>query len=124
MEYIINVGLCTSAQYAHTVPAGTLLPTSYVYAQLHAHGLTIVSARVLQSTTEPTLVARVRSTRHSSYARIRGALRDVATACQQDCIAIVPVTDGRLLHSAGLLVGGYAHLWGAYNADYFLSEGV
>jgi hypothetical protein len=99
---LLNVGLAVSGQALHLSPVTVL-------SLLAEAGFRVLSHRVAQSTTEPTLVALVLPPEdwHDS-------LYVLSCSTRQDCIA-VQYPDG-----SGLLVGPGSRIWGVFNPDFFL----
>lgn len=104
-KLILNIGL-NSAD-------GAITPEQARQA-LAANEFLIVRDAVLESDTEPTLVAEV-TIRNTSPFIFLQLLRRVAEELDQDCIAVY-----RELTGAGSLIGPRAAEWGPFNPEYFL----
>lgn len=112
---IVNVGLDGAPEgesYTNGV-RNTGVPAKALHAvqALRHAGFVVKSARVLQSDTEPTLVATVL---HAQYT-LAFSGRRVAELLGQDCIAIHDPRSGQ-----GWLYGPGAHKWGQFAPELFL----
>jgi hypothetical protein len=105
--YEINVGLARKGK-----PNLTL---QQALRPFPAHGFILTEARIEQSGTEPTLVARLQPpTREFDMER---ALLEVSRVLEQDCIALyLP----HKLGGYGWLVGDRAEGWGPFNLAFFI----
>lgn len=103
--YIVNIGLNTN-DGAITIEEARKV--------LCAYGFLILRDAVLESDTEPTLVAEV-VTRAASPLIVLQLLYQVSEELEQDCIAVY-----RELTLGGALVGPRADAWGPFNPEYFL----
>lgn len=121
-HFTLNIGLVASDRFSEraqsrVLPANpntvdVLRVPSIIADIIHtfqARGFNVISYRVAQSGTEPTLVIRVSTER--AYAD--HALLCTANYYAQDCIAVVEGTEGKL-------VGRYKAIWGDYNPAYFI----
>lgn len=105
MKFIVNIGLDVEA-------------TSGIAAQVAreiivANNLFVEKTRVVQSDTEPTLVAEVVYPGHSAMLCIQ-CLTAIANDLKQDCIAVYRPETGM-----GALVGPRAAKWGKFNPELF-----
>lgn len=103
--FILNIGLNT------TDGAITLEEARKV---LRAYGFSILREALLESDTEPTLVAEV-ATGFTTTLTVLQLLYWVAEELEQDCIAVY-----REYTLGGALVGPRADAWGPFNPEYFL----
>lgn len=103
MDVILNIGLANNPRDVR----GSL-------EVLNFYGLVPVEHQLLDSDTEPTLVA-VLDWGTRSMAELVLSLNEVSIELNQDCIALwVP----RLQH--GALIGPRAAAWGTFNPEFFL----
>ena len=86
-----------------------------IIADLEELGFRVHCTRIAQSDSEPTLVMQVSEPENMQKSYINGLLNRVATRYAQDCIAVQDNL-GR-----GALIGTFAHVWGEFNADYFIN---
>lgn len=105
IKFIINIGLNTAD--------GAITPEE-ARETLRAYGFSILRDAVLESDTEPTLVAEVINPGASPII-LPQLLHIVAEALDQDCIAVY-----RECTLGGALVGPRAAEWGPFNPEYFL----
>ena len=98
-----------------------------IIADLEEVGFRVHCTRIAQSDSEPTLVLQVSEPENmqkscinglltrlqKSY--INGLLTRIANRYAQDCIAVQDNL-GR-----GALIGTFSHVWGEFNADYFIN---
>lgn len=105
IKFIINIGLNTAD--------GAITPEE-ARETLRAYGFSILRDAVLESDTEPTLVAEVVNPGASPII-LPQLLHIVAEALDQDCIAVY-----RECTLGGALVGPRAAEWGSFNPEYFL----
>lgn len=105
IKFIINIGLNTAD--------GAITPEE-ARETLRAYGFSILRDAVLESDTEPTLVAEVINPGASPII-LPQLLHIVAEELDQDCIAVY-----RELTGAGSLIGPRAAEWGPFNPEYFL----
>ncbi len=105
IKFIINIGLNTAD--------GAITPEE-ARERLLANEFSIVRDAVLESDTEPTLVAEVTTWAAYPFTALQ-LLYQVAEELNQDCIAVYRV--GTL---GGALVGPRADAWGPFNPEYFL----
>lgn len=105
MDIIVNIGMARHG--TSNISLGTVL------RELNNHGFEVVDHLVLQSDTEPTVVARLRTERSWQAATIR--LHFVSVLLGQDCVAAYELSLG-----LGALIGPRADQWGAFNPDFFL----
>ena len=103
--FILNIGLNT------TDGAITIEEARQVLA---AYGFSILREALLESDTEPTLVAEV-ATWFATPLTVLQRLYQVSEDLDQDCIAVY-----RGLTGGGALVGPRADAWGPFNPEYFL----
>ena len=103
--FILNIGLNT-ADGAITVEEAR--------ETLRAYGFSILREALLESDTEPTLVAEV-ATGFATALTVLQLLYRVAEELEQDCIA-----GYRERTLGGALVGPRADAWGSFNPEYFL----
>lgn len=106
INFILNIGL-------NRASGGTLTPKLARLALL-TNGFLIVNDAVLESDTEPTLVAEVINPGASPIILLQ-LLRRVVEALGQDCIAVY-----RERTRGGALIGPRAAEWGPFNPEYFL----
>ena len=85
-----------------------------IIADLEELGFQVQCSRIAQSDSEPTLVLKVKLPEFKEYSTVYGLLTRVANRYAQDCIAI------QFDDYSGRLVGTFAHVWGEFNADYFI----
>ena len=105
-KLILNIGLNRAS--------GGAIPAEQARQTLAANEFLIVRDAVLESDTEPTLVAEVTSLNSSPFIFLQ-RLRRVAEELDQDCIAVY-----RELTGAGSLIGPRAAEWGPFNPEFFL----
>ena len=86
-----------------------------IIADLEEVGFRVHCTRIVQSNSEPTLVMQVTPPLNMQKSYINGLLTRVATRYAQDCIAVQDNL-GR-----GALIGTFSHVWGEFNADYFIN---
>lgn len=103
--FIVNIGLNT-ADGAITIEEAR--------ETLRAYGFSILREALLESDTEPTLVAEV-ATGFATALTVLQLLYQVAEELEQDCIAVY-----RECTLGGALVGPRADAWGPFNPEYFL----
>ena len=108
MQYIINIGLDNMPSEAGNTVGRRAL---FAARALRAHGFTTIATQVLNSDTEPTLVAEVKSGYSYTPAAVR--IAELSSALNQDCIATL-FPDG-----SGALLGPRAAAWGTFNPEYF-----
>ena len=105
MRAIVNIGLKVGdSSYTHS-------PEDAVEA-LDLNGLTVISTTLLESDSEPTLVAVVKP-RIDTWL-FANAINTVAIALEQDCIAVYKPSTGK-----GALIGPRSYKWGAFSPEYF-----
>ena len=97
----INIGLHKNT--------GGAIPATLALLTLRQWGATVESWKVLESDSEPTLVAELRVDM-GAY-----SLESISAELSQDCIAYVD-SQGR-----GALYGDKADAWGPFNPAYFLT---
>ena len=85
-----------------------------IIADLEEVGFRVHCTRITQSDSEPTLVMQVSEPENMQKSYINGLLNRVATRYAQDCIAVQDNLGN------GALIGSFAHVWGDFNADYFI----
>lgn len=102
--FILNIGLNTT-DGAITIEEAR--------NTLRAYGFSILREALLESDTEPTLVAEV-ATGFATTLTVLQLLYQVADELEQDCIAVYCGLIG------GALVGPRADVWGPFNPEYFL----
>ena len=103
--FILNIGLNT---------ADGAIAVEEARQALAANEFLIVRDAVLESDTEPTLVAEVISPNANPFLALQ-LLRRVADELDQDCIAVY-----RELTGGGALIGPRAAEWGPFNPEFFL----
>lgn len=103
---IVNIGLNT---------ADGAIAIEEARKVLRAYGFWILREALLESDTEPTLVAEVSNLRAVYPLTILQLLYQVSEELKQDCIAVYC---GDTL--GGALVGPRADAWGPFNPEYFL----
>lgn len=128
-EYVtINFGLVGSKRFG-AVACSRVLPenptaihglripyiVTGIIADLEEVGFRVACTRIAESSTEPTLVMQVQLPKDMPTNYINGLLTRIANRYAQDCIA-VQNNLGR-----GALVGTFSHVWGEFNADYFIN---
>ena len=86
-----------------------------IIADLEELGFRVHCTRIAQSDSEPTLVLQVTPPLNMQKSFINGLLNRVASRYAQDCIAVQDNL-GR-----GALIGTFSHVWGEFNADYFIN---
>ena len=105
MKAIVNIGLKVGdSSYTHS-------PEDAVEA-LDLNGLTVISTTLLESDSEPTLVAVVKP-RIDTWL-FANAINTVAIALEQDCIAVYKPSTGK-----GALIGPRSYKWGTFSPEYF-----
>ena len=105
MKAIVNIGLKVGdSSYTHS-------PEDAVEA-LDLNGLTVISTTLLESDSEPTLVAVVKP-RIDTWL-FANAINTVAIALEQDCIAVYKPSTGK-----GALIGPRSYKWGDFSPEYF-----
>lgn len=105
-KLILNIGLNRAS--------GGTITADLARRTLLANEFSIVRDAVLESDTEPTLVAEV-TIRNTSPFIFLQLLRRVAEELDQDCIAVY-----RELTGGGSLIGPRAAEWGPFNPEFFL----
>lgn len=100
--FILNIGLNT---------ADGAIAVEEVRKVLRAYGFSILREALLESDTEPTLVAEVAT----GFATALQLLYQVSEELKQDCIAVY-----RELTGGGALIGPRAAEWGPFNPEFFL----
>lgn len=85
-----------------------------IIADLEEVGFRVACTRIAESSTEPTLVMQVQFPENMQRSYIYGLLTRISDRYAQDCIAL------RHNDGSGLLVGTFSHVWGEFNADYFI----
>ena len=95
--------------------ANGAIPAEQARQALAANEFLIVRDAVLESDTEPTLVAEVISKNSSPFIFLQ-LLHRVADELDQDCIAVY-----RELTGAGSLIGPRAYKWGGFNPEFFFT---
>ena len=105
IKLTLNIGLNS---------AGGAIPAEQARQALAANEFLIVRDAVLESDTEPTLVAEVISPDTSPIILLQ-LLHQVAEELEQDCIAVY-----RERTRGGALIGPRAAEWGPFNPEYFL----
>lgn len=103
--FIVNIGLNTAD--------GAITPEQ-ARETLRAYGFSILREALLESDTEPTLVAEV-ATGFTTHLTVLQLLYRVSEELDQDCIAVY-----RGLALGGALVGPRADAWGHFNPAFFL----
>lgn len=115
--YLLNIGL-------NNLPAaaGVSIGRKALFAAraLRAVGFSSRGAQVVNSDTEPTLVASVYASRDMAKVTngqaVKEAVFRLAEALNQECIALyLPIAD------KGELIGPQADKWGAFNLAYFFN---
>lgn len=104
MKLVLNIGLAvgvTSSIAAHVARE-----------ILAANGFLIGSSKIIESDTEPTLVALVYL--EDVPSGVIRSLNQTAVDLQQDCIAAWNPTNAK-----GALIGPNAAKWGAFNPEFF-----
>lgn len=86
-----------------------------IIADLEELGFRVHCTRIAQSDSEPTLVMQVSEPENMQKSYINGLLTRVTNRYAQDCIAVQDNL-GR-----GALIGTFSHVWGEFNADYFIN---
>jgi hypothetical protein len=102
MAYILNIGLARDGKENLTALDALV--------SLSCADIKVVEAKVYDSDSEPTLVARV-----SKETFLRTAVNWVAIGLEQDCIGLYDAITGK-----GQLIGPRADKWGEFNPEYFL----
>lgn len=103
--FILNIGLNS--------PKGAI-PAEQARQALRAYGFSILREALLESDTEPTLVAEV-ATGFATPLTVLQLLYQVSEELKQDCIAVY-----REYTLGGALIGPRAAEWGPFNPEYFL----
>ena len=115
MEVILNIGLDNApADLSYT--NGRLNPLNARRAMQAAqavrhNGFEIISAKVFQSDTEPTLVVEAT---HTGLG-LDNTIDMLSAALKQDCIAVYYVDE-----QFGALIGPRADAWGEFNPEFFI----
>lgn len=114
--YILNIGLdkvpVDGASFTNGVRNPPVVERMFAAVQAARRaGFEIANARLLQSDSEPTVVAVVRI----DESRMEAAAMQVAEALNQDCIAVLKQTTEQ-----GWLIGPRAAAWGKFNPAFFL----
>lgn len=104
--FILNIGLNT---------AGGAIAIEEARKALRAYGFSILREALLESDTEPTLVAEVATGFATTTLTVLQLLYQVSEELEQDCIAVY-----REYALGGVLVGPRADAWGPFNPEYFL----
>lgn len=107
-RFILNVGL-------DKVDADTRVAAYVARQMLAANDILIVRDAVLQSDTEPTLVAEV-NTLSNSAALVLQQFHQIAVDLGQDCIAVY-----RPQQKSGALIGPRSQAWGSFNPEFFFN---
>ena len=103
--FILNIGLNRAS--------GGVVTPEQARQVLRAYGFSILREALLESDTEPTLVAEV-ATGFATTLTVLRLLHRVAEELDQDCIAVYRELTG------GALIGPRADAWGPFNPEYFL----
>ena len=103
--FILNIGLNT---------ADGAIAIEEARKVLRAYGFSILREALLESDTEPTLVAEV-ATGFATTLTVLQLLYQVSEELKQDCIAVY-----RGLTRGGALIGPRAAEWGPFNPEFFL----
>lgn len=106
MDIIVNIGLARAG--TSNIAMGTVL------REIDNHGFQLLDHAVLQSDSEPTVVARLRTPPAQALAPTISRLYFLSSLLGQDCIAYYDLTLGR-----GALTGPRAAKWGPFNPDFF-----
>ena len=85
-----------------------------IVADLEEVGFRVHCTRIAQSDSEPTLVLQVSEPENMQKSYINGLLTRIANRYAQDCIAVQDNLGN------GALIGTFSHVWGEFNADYFI----
>lgn len=105
--YILNIGLNTT---------DGVIAIEKARKVLRAYGFSILREALLESDTEPTLVAEAEmATWFAAPLTVLQRLYQVSEELDQDCIAVYHGLTG-----GGALVGPRADAWGPFNPEYFL----
>lgn len=107
-RFILNIGL-------DKVDASALVAAEVARQMLAANDILIVRDAVLQSDTEPTLVAEV-DTLSNSAMLVLQQFHQVAVDLNQDCIAVY-----RPQQKSGALIGPRSQAWGSFNPEFFFN---
>lgn len=102
MNLILNIGTTSEGR-------PNLKETEMVLELYHA-GFIVEDHKIIQSDTEPTLVARVLAPSYHTDERIHS----LSVLWNQECIAVYDRIAG-----TGRLVGPKAEAWGDFNPEYF-----
>ena len=104
--FILNIGLNT---------ADGAIAVEEAREALRAYGFSILREALLESDTEPTLVAELTTGfATTTTTTVLQLLYQVSEDLDQDCIAVYRGLTG------GALVGPRADAWGPFNPEYFL----
>jgi hypothetical protein len=106
MTTIVNIGL-KHANGVHDL--------AFVRFVAFQNFVELLDPRIVQSDTEPTVVAVARSTYGASAGDMAADLHDLAEDLAQDCIAAWHVE-----RREGLLLGPRPEAWGAFNPAFFI----
>ena len=85
-----------------------------IIADLEEVGFRVACTRIAESSTESTLVMQVQLPENMQRSYINGLLTRIASRYAQDCIAVQDNLGN------GALIGTFSHVWGEFNADYFI----
>lgn len=107
MKFIVNIGL--------DIAATSTISADVARQIVVANDFLIGDWKVLQSDTEPTLVAEVTSLCQSPL-MVLANLHSIATDLKQDCIAVY-----RKETKGGALIGPNAKAWGSFSPAYFFN---
>jgi len=118
----LNVGLHVSVTGEYIKPSLALAVVESILTPV------IIKSRVQQSSTEPTLIAKVKMEGYGlTLASVHAAIYKVAAMLGQDCIAVLdcdPVEHAprydRSHNLKGWLIGPRAEAWGEFNPEYFI----
>lgn len=112
MEVILNIGLDgihAEASFTNGVRNPDAIARSLTAVQTARRlGFKILQSKLLQSDTEPTVVARV------EVANANWQVAELAQKLNQDCIAVWSEREQR-----GALIGDKAATWGEFNPEFF-----
>lgn len=86
-----------------------------IVADLEEVGFRVHCTRIAESNTEPTLVMQVTPPLNMQKSYINGLLTRITDRYAQDCIAVQDNLGN------GALIGTFSHVWGEFNADYFIA---
>jgi hypothetical protein len=104
--FIVNIGL-------NTADSSNVVAVELARQILNANDFLINKETVLESDSEPTLVAEVSSLNENPLLIVQ-LFNRVAEDLDQDCIAVY-----REKTNGGALIGPRAKKWGAFNREYF-----